>query len=549
MAQIQATVFDAAQTPPQWRSDGALFNTFGGFGTPASQGSGAARSQGRLTPLLSPMELTDLFVSSWLMAKICEAGPKEMTRKWGKSTSTDLGSDVLGEYDRYISKRLKTPKVFREAQTWANLYGGAVIFMGINDGNPADVPVDKGKIESIDFLRVMDRYEITPYFTSMTQIDYTSIEYFQTTGQQSLLLGADGYPIQSPGMIIHKSRILKFDGIDIPYRLRSINNGWGLSKLQRVYADFWNFVNTLDNGAAIVAKFDIFNHAIKGLSKMVENGKTGAIKSHMREVYEFLGQYGVLLTDGDVESAGFMNRNVGGLKEFIGPLQETVTAASGMPFSILWGRIGRSGMGGSGQHDIEKEVWAETCNGDQESQFLDLIETEQEYVGLAKDGPMGGKGSEDIGFQFNPILDPDPGEELERKYKQAQIDQIYQKMQDPDGVTVLAAKEIRESRFGGEEYNFETQIDPSMEFQDPLERQAQQLEMQQQYAPKPTVPASKKSDAVPIQVKGIPLEAGVLDPIADVYEEDLKQANEQWKNLPEQVINKKWKNLLEPQQK
>ena len=476
------TVFDAAELNRRYRTDGALFNTFGGMNNGGSFNSNPSnRGRGQTTPILNPVELTDLFCSSWLMAKICEAGPKEMTRKWLRVTSSSLDPDLLTDFGQYLRKKLRSAKAFRKAQTWANLYGGAVIFMGINDGLAPDQPVDVKRIQGIDYLRVMDRYEISPWF-DRTVNDYIDPELYQTTGEQSLLLGANGQPLYTAGMTIHKSRILRFDGIDIPYRLRSANFGWGLSKLQRVYADYWNFVNTLDNGAQIVAKFDIFNHSIKGLSKMVETGKSGSIKAHMREVYDFLQQYGVLLTDGDVESAGFVNRNVQGLKEFIGPLQEVVTAASGMPFSILWGRIGRAGMGGSGQHDIEKEVWSETCHSDQENQFRDLVETLVEYIAYAKDGPLGGNFSDDFDVNFMPLLDPDPAEELERKNKQMLIDQGYHGMSDPDGTIVLTAKEIRDSRFAQPEFNFDTQIDTAMVFEHPLERQAAQMELQHQYA-------------------------------------------------------------------
>lgn len=463
--------------------------------------SGTTRSrqtQSLLRYRLSLYELSQLWETNWICARICEQGPKDMTRKWVELKADSLDQGKIQDLERY-ARKLKVAAAFKDAQTWANLFGGAAIFINIDDGLDPVKPVDLNKIKSIQSLRVLDMYEITPRIDPI-RTNYCDPDYYETTGQQSILVGANGQPLSLPGLVIHKSRILRFIGNNAPYRNRVENWGWGFSLLDRVYNEFCMFQDSLTAGTKILKQYDIFVHAVAGLGRMIENGNTAKVKSHLRDVYDFLEQYNVLITDGDIEKPGFVSRNLQGIDAWIKAVQEVITAASGMPFSKLWGRIGRAGVGGTGQHDLEEEIWSVTCHDNQENRFREPAETFYQYVSVAKDGPIASE-IEDLEVHFVGLIDPDPMEELERQSKQADIDSKYQKMTDPDGTQALTAKEIRESRFGGAEYSFDTTIDPSMTFEDPVDRAVRQAEAM----PKPDLqkPFAKKDsradDNTPIQ--------------------------------------------------
>ena len=56
----------------------------------------------------------------------------------------------------------------------------------------------------------------------------------------------------------------------------------------------------------------------------------------------------------------------------------------------------------------------------------------------------------------NPIRPPDLDLEIERRERQAKIDQIYY------GLNTLEASEIRASRFGGSAFSYETTLQPEI---------------------------------------------------------------------------------------
>ena len=74
---------------------------------------------------------------------------------------------------------------------------------------------------------------------------------------------------------------------------------------------------------------------------------------------------------------------------------------------------------------------------------------------LSKEGVTKGQLINGWELEFNPIATPTLNETLDARRKQADIDKIYWDM------GVLTEDTIRENRFGGEEYSFETDLETS----------------------------------------------------------------------------------------
>ena len=77
----------------------------------------------------------------------------------------------------------------------------------------------------------------------------------------------------------------------------------------------------------------------------------------------------------------------------------------------------------------------------------------QVYIQSAKMGPTRGKQLKNHSFIFNPLNEPTQDQIATTREKVAKTDKIYFE------IGSLSSQEIRESRFGGDEYSMETQID------------------------------------------------------------------------------------------
>jgi len=108
---------------------------------------------------LTDMELEDAYSSDWLVSKVCNLPPFDMTREW-RVMDGDMDSDKQEQWDLFENK-LKLQSKIREAMTWGRVYGGAAIVINVDDGHKHEPwePLDINAIkkDSLKFLIVTDK--------------------------------------------------------------------------------------------------------------------------------------------------------------------------------------------------------------------------------------------------------------------------------------------------------------------------------------------------------------------------------------------------------
>ena len=126
-------------------------NTITGLGTSRDK---KQYSQITLSNILSQMELSNIWISEGLGKKIISCVADDMTREW-ITIDNDEESIILDKLDE-----LDSEMKMNIAVKWSRLFGGALIFIGVNDGNEILKPININNVKSIDFLKVYDRYEV-----------------------------------------------------------------------------------------------------------------------------------------------------------------------------------------------------------------------------------------------------------------------------------------------------------------------------------------------------------------------------------------------------
>ena len=111
------------------------------------------RVSGQYSPsyIVQINELTNLYRGDGIASRLIDLPVHDMTRKWFK---------VLHDTEDLIQKdlrRLRAKRNVKEALTWADLYGGAIIIMGIDDGGNLEDELNEENIKKIEFLRVYDK--------------------------------------------------------------------------------------------------------------------------------------------------------------------------------------------------------------------------------------------------------------------------------------------------------------------------------------------------------------------------------------------------------
>lgn len=423
------------------RVDG-LQNVFTGMGTSRDK---TTRTSVKPVTFMNQEDLEGLY-AHWLMRRIVDLVADEATREGFEILfgGEGVNAQTLSGVEQAIED-LEILQYFNEAAKTSRLYGGSALVLYIDDGRSADMPVDVNNIRAVEGMDCLDRHQIAPVISEESIYDYSKATYYQIIS---------GDLIQQPNLTyIHKDRILRFDGVWLPYRTRQKNYGWGMSVLQSVYESFKHYYTGTSSIATLLTEFDIFVHKVRGLASMLAAGKEGQVRDRLQLNDMSKSIYRGYAIDAEKEELAFVSRQFGGVAEILEKLRLDVIAASNIPHTLLFGQS-PSGLGATGRS--EERDFAKTCHHYQEANFRKPLMKLMRYIMMSKTGPIKGAMPDNWRVSFKPLFEMNERELADVRARVAAVDARYIQ------VGVLTPQEVADSRFGKSEYSIETTIDPSI---------------------------------------------------------------------------------------
>ncbi len=402
-------------------------------------------------------ELEQLFHGNDLAQRICTLIPHEMTREWicmtiegtDEQNDVDLVKDVMQACDT-----LGVQSAITEAMTWARLFGGGCIYMGIDDGLDQSEPVNFDNIQSLRFLTVLDRHElrIVKRFADPLSPGYGEPELYEivTVGDAMGVMAADVTPIRF-GQRIHASRIVQFDGAPTTrIRKRRDNNGWSDSIFCRIFEVIRGYDNTWISAEQLMQDFSQAVIKIKGLAEMMAQQGEQKVRDRMEIMEASRSILRALMLDAEFEDFERKPTPMTGLPELLDRWLHRVSAAAEIPITLLFG-MSPGGMNATGESDTT--FFYNTIKQKQQRELRPQLEKFFKVMLRAKDGPTGGAEPESWSFNFEPLWQMSDTEQATVRKTQADTDAIYIDR------GVLSAEEVAVSRFGGDEYSAETTLE------------------------------------------------------------------------------------------
>ena len=425
-----------------YRADG-LANVFTGMGV-----QGRDKSQATITQpiiFLTQEELEGLY-GEWIPRRVVDIVADQATRKGFRILFGGDGvkaEEVVGM--EQVIEDLMILEQFNLASKNERLYGGSAILLYINDGRDASEPVDKTAIVEVEGMEVLDRYQIAPMIGEESLYDYAKATYYQIIA---------GDLIQQPNLQkIHKDRILRFDGMWLPYRIRQRNYGWGMSSIQPIYDSFRHYWTGIHSSAMLLSEFDIFVHKIRNLSQMLANGKETDVKNRLVLNDMSKSVYRGFAIDAEKEELEFISRQFNGIGDVLEKLRIDIIGASQIPHTILFGES-PSGIGATGRS--EERDFAKLLGDYQGSHFRRPLKKLMEYILLSKQGPTNGQIPDSWRIKFNDLFELNEREKADVRARVAAVDGRYIQL------GVLHPKEVADARYGGSEWTMELTLDPSL---------------------------------------------------------------------------------------
>ena len=453
------------------RNDGAMIAAFqqysGGLIANHQTGLGTHRDKSTHAtvgdlPRLMRHDAHVLFRGSLLIQKIVQLLPQDGVKKWGQiSLKESSEQPEFSQHERQLSLRDK----IAEAAIEGRLTGDGFVVIGLDDGLLWDEPVDESRISSVRWLKVLNRYDLSPECLSG---GYEDPEYYLFN------LDRDRWPDDVLPRRIHKSRLVRIPGCKLPADILINTVGYNDSVLMAAFQSFRQYMAGIGSSSSMLQDYSVFVYGLSGLSDMLSNvDEDSAEDARKALLNRFLAiQMGMssvkgLMIDSENEQANFISRNYGGIDSIIDRLQEALIANSGMPRSKLLGSSNTGAFSEAGKSD--RYEWADCISSWQNLYLSKPVEKIYHYLFLAADGPTNGIEPDNWAFEWHDTL------QLTR-LEQAQLVGTYAKA---DAISVrtgvLHPMEVRASRYGHAEYGLQITIDDerTAELEESLKRSQQ----------------------------------------------------------------------------
>lgn len=421
-------------------------------------------------------DLDNLYRGSWLVARACDRPSSEMVRKWVEvkaGDDADMGKDILKAVNGLGAK-----EAFKQANIWAYLYGGGLVLMGIDDGQTMDMPVREEGIRKIDYLRVLDRYDVSAagFYTSEQKPGSAGMpsSYRLNTVVDTTTVGVDP---------IHETRFLRFDGVVTPNRRRITQNMWCDGLVTRLFERLRGHDTAWGGIEHLLTDFAQAVFKCKDLDKLLAEDGSNDLLQRLALMDMARSVARMIVLDAETEDFERKPTPINGLGQVMELMMEHLAGILEMPVSVLFGKA-TPGIGDTGNSQLQQ--WYDRIALDQETRIVPQATRLSRYVALSM-----GYRSEDLSVDPLPLEEMSEKEQADLHKTQAEADVL---MLDKGVVSEL---EVRRSRYGGDGYSLNTVLDEATS--EMLEAQDEPLqEPGQEPVPEPgQEPAPELSPAQP----------------------------------------------------
>lgn len=435
------------ETSENYRNDGALVNVLTGLGVPEKDKTTATKVG--FNALLTEAELESLYTSGIPRRYVDAIGDEILRHRPTISLGGDAAADnadMLTAFEQFLQST-QFHFALSEVIKLQRLYGGAGLVLLIDDGGQPEDPVELNRIRAIRGYIPLSRHELIPEDVSIT--DYSRPSHYRITTSQRIT------PDQTSGYVnlqVHHTRIARFDGLYLPWNLRSRNTGWGQSVLQLIWESFKRYETAMSGLESMTSDSDVFVHKIPGLFNRIAAGNEADLRKRLEANNLSRSVYGGMVVDTE-EDIAFINRALSNIATATDPFIKDLQAATGWPASILMG-TSPGGLGKEGR--FEERVWASLVEQWQETYCRTPITEVFTYILASREGPTRGRVPESWAVDFPSVFTQTEKEEAELQQLKAASDIQYIQF------GVLNALEVRESRFGSTEYSIDTKLNETI---------------------------------------------------------------------------------------
>ena len=345
------------------------------------------------------IKLEAMYRSSWIVGQAVDVVAEDMTRAGVMITGKIPPDDISA-----LNKAIQTLAVWDalcDNIKWGRLYGGAIAVMLI-DGQKTDSPLDTDRIALGQFkgLLILDRWQVMPSLTDLVTEygpDIGMPKYYDVVTQ------AAGLSNQR----IHYSRIVRIDGVTLPYWQRIAENLWGQSVIERLLDRLVAFDSATTGAAQLVHKAHLRIYKVEKLRDIIAAGGKAyeALLQQIQSIRQFQSNEGLTLADSR-DTFETHQYSFSGLGDLMLQFGQQLSGALQIPLVRLFGQS-PAGLNSTGESDLR--MYYDNIQTQQERRLrtpLDRMFKVLSWSVLGKELP------DDFGFEFTPLWQMTPDQRV-----------------------------------------------------------------------------------------------------------------------------------------
>lgn len=336
------------------------------------------------------VQMEAMYRSSWVVGQAVDVVAEDMTR-----AGIDLNTKLKPEDQTKLSaafERMRLWDALCDNIKWARLYGGSLAVMLI-DGQKMDTPLNLDSVGEGQFkgLLVLDRWLVQPTLHLLVQ------EYGPDFGLPKF------YDVVADAMAltrqrIHHSRVIRVDGVDLPYWQKIAENLWGQSVIERLFDRLVAFDSTTQGAAQLVYKAHLRTISVEGLRDIIAMGgpPMEALGKNIEMIRRFQSNEGMTLIDAKDKFEAHQYA-FSGLSDLMLQFGQQLSGALQIPLVRLFGQS-PAGLNSTG--DGEMRQYHESIAQQQERRLRPGV---TKLLDVLCRSELGVAPPDDFSFEFNSL--------------------------------------------------------------------------------------------------------------------------------------------------
>lgn len=327
--------------------------------------------------------------SSAIIGAAVDAIADDMTRKGIRITS-EIAPEARGILESRFDD-LGLWDSLNDTIKWSRLYGGAVGFIMI-EGQAPFTPlrletIGQGKFKGI---LPLDRWMINPNLTRRIK------EMGPHLGKPEfydVVTTATGIPAWR----IHHSRLIRFDGVTLPYQQAMTENEWGMSIVERIWDRLTAFDSATLGAAQLVYKAHLRTLSVHDLRSLISHGGPAfeSLLKNINLIRQFQSNEGMTLLD-TKDKFETHQYSFSGLDEILSQFAQQISGAIGIPLIRLFGQSPK----GFSTGDADLANYYDNVSTQQERRLRKPL---RELLEILHRSEFGRSLPEGFTFEFNPL--------------------------------------------------------------------------------------------------------------------------------------------------